>query len=191
MGSQSLHVRPLVTPDKSPADHTALGNRILKVNHAGENGAIHIYAGQILVARLTAPSLVKELEEFKSHEERHRAIFQEELQRRGKPRCRSYWLCAAGGYVLGFITALFGGHAIAATTVAVEHVVLGHLKRQLAALEGKDEAAVAAISKIVAEEQQHHDQSAAHIAKGQFWPKVLTPIVAASTESVIWLGMRL
>ncbi|WP_240943907.1 demethoxyubiquinone hydroxylase family protein, partial [Janthinobacterium lividum] len=28
---------------------------MLKVDHAGENGAVHIYAGQIFLARLTAP----------------------------------------------------------------------------------------------------------------------------------------
>lgn len=168
-----------------------LGSRIIKVNHAGENGAIHIYAGQILMARVTAPSLVAELREFKSHEEQHRAIFQEELRRRNEPRCRSYWLCAGGGYLLGLITGLLGRRAISATTVAVEHVVLGHLNLQLAELAGRDEAAVAAISRIVAEEQWHHDRSASHVLPGQFWPRVLTPLVAASTESVIWLGMRL
>ncbi|MEO8153925.1 MAG: demethoxyubiquinone hydroxylase family protein [Rhizobacter sp.] len=170
---------------------TALGGRILKVNHAGENGAVHIYAGQIFVARLTVPALVSELIEFKSHEEKHRAIFLAELQRRGVPRCRSYWLCAAGGFALGFLTAFLGRSAIAATTVAVERVVLSHLKTQLIALAGKDEAAVQAIALIVEEEQQHHDQSATHFAAGQFWPRLLTPVVVASTETVIWFGMRL
>jgi len=174
-----------------PNADEALGGRVLKVNHAGENGAISIYAGQILVARVRARSLIPELAEFKSHEEKHRAIFLAELQRRGLQRCRSYWLCAAGGFTLGVITALLGRRAIAATTVAVECVVLGHLKHQLRALAGKDEAAVEAISKIVAEEQQHHDQSAAHVGVGGFWQRVLTPIVAGSTESVIWLGMHL
>lgn len=169
----------------------ALGDRVLKVNHAGENGAISIYAGQILVARFTARSLVSELVEFKSHEEKHRAIFLAELQCRGLPRCRSYWLCGAGGFTLGVITALFGRRAIAATTLAVERVVLGHLKLQLRVLDGKDAAAVEAISKIVAEEQHHHDQSAAHAGIGGFWHTVLTPIVALSTEAVIWLGMHL
>jgi ubiquinone biosynthesis monooxygenase Coq7 len=100
---------------------TALGARILKVNHAGENGAVHIYAGQIFVARLTAPKLVAELREFKVHEERHRAIFSAGLQRRGQPRCRSHLVCGLGGLVLGLVTALSGRAAIAATTVAVEH----------------------------------------------------------------------
>jgi 3-demethoxyubiquinol 3-hydroxylase len=173
-----------------PAD-TALGGRILKVNHAGEHGAVNIYRGQVFVARLTARSLVAELEEFKSHEQRHRAIFEAELQRRGLPRCRSYALCALGGFALGAFTALFGRRAIAATTVAVERVVLGHLKQQLHLLEGRDPDAVVAISRIVAEEQAHHDRSAAHLGGDGVWPRLLTPVVAAATESVIWLGMHL
>ena len=170
---------------------TALGARILKVNHAGENGAVHIYTGQILVARLTARSLVAELREFRAHEERHRALFGAELQRRSQPRCRSYLLCGLGGLVLGLVTALFGRGAIAATTAAVEQVVLSHLAQQRQLLAGQDTAAVEAINQIVKEEQQHRDHAAAHMHGRQFWPKLLTPIVAASTESVIWLGMRL
>lgn len=106
-------------------------------------------------------------------------------------RCRSYWLCGIGGWVLGFVTGLLGRHAIAATTVAVERVVLRHLEAQLRELAGKDEAAVAAIAQIVDEERQHHDRSASHLEPGRFWSRLLSPIVAASTESVIWLGMRL
>jgi len=168
-----------------------LGDRILKVNHAGEHGAINIYAGQMLVARWTAPSVLAELAEFRSHEQHHRSIFEAELQRRGVRRCRSYVACGVGGYVLGFLTALFGRGAIAATTVAIERVVLVHLKHQLSVLQGRDEAAVAAIRSIVDEEQEHHDRFAAHAQASPIWLKLLSPIVGVSTESVIWLGMRL
>lgn len=167
-----------------------LGDRIIKVNHAGEHGAICIYTGQILMARFIAPGMVAELTEFRSHEQRHREIFGAELQRRGRRRCRSYWLCGIGGFVLGTITGLLGANAIAATTAAVESVVLRHLEQQLVVLRGNDPAAVSAISAIVTEEQQHHDHSASQVQAGKFWPKVLTPIVSASTETVIWLGMR-
>ena len=170
---------------------TARGARILKVNHAGENGAVHIYAGQIAIARWTAPAMVAQLQDFLQHELEHRAIFAAELQRRGQRRCRSYGLCGAGGYVLGSITALFGKHAIAATTVAVEQVVLAHLQHQLAELQGVDPRATAAIASIVQDEQQHHDLSAAHAQSARWWRALLTPVVAASTETVIWLGMRL
>ena len=169
-----------------------LGGRILKVNHAGENGAVHIYTGQILVARLTAPSMVAELQHFRTHEENHRHVFGSELQRRGIRRCRSYLLCGLGGLILGAGTALFGRGAIAATTVAVEQVVLGHLKQQLALLEHRDPAAAEAVRTIVSEEQEHHDSAAAHAANAsRFWLAVLAPLVAVATEIVIWTGLRL
>ena len=167
-----------------------LGDRILKVNHAGENGAIFIYTAQIFVARLTSPLLIAELREFREHERRHRALFEAELKRRGKRHCRSYHLCGLGGYVLGFMTGLCGANAIAATTVAVETVVLEHLQHQLQTLQDIDQAAVQAIQSIVDEEQLHHDQSAQHENARSAWSRILKPVVAASTEMVIWLGMR-
>ena len=170
---------------------TDLGSRILKVNHAGEHGAINIYSGQIIMARFTARAMVDELQEFRLHEQRHRTIFGAELQRRGRRRCRSYWLCGIGGYFLGLITATCGRSAIAATTAAVEKVVLHHLQQQLVALGTSDPLATAAIAAIVAEEQQHHDRSEELAKAGWFWPKVLAPVVTASTEFVIWTGMRL
>lgn len=168
-----------------------LGDRIIKVNHAGEHGAINIYSGQILLARLTAPDMIDELREFRSHEKEHRRIFSDELRRRNRLRCRSYWLCGIGGYALGLATGLLGRDAIAATSVAVESVVLRHLEQQIAELRESDPPAVAAISAIVAEEQQHHDQSTSRVRADGFWSRIITPIVSASTETVIWLGMRL
>jgi len=93
--------------------------------------------------------------------------------------------------VLGILTGLAGRSAISATTVAVESVVLRHLEEQLESLRGVDEAAVAAISSIVAEEREHHDRSSAKIPATSFWHRSLRPIVERATEAVIWLGMRL
>ena len=170
---------------------TDLGSRILKVNHAGEFGAICIYSGQIAIARLIARDLVPELVEFRSHEVRHRQIFGAELARRGRRRCRSYWLCGAGGLMLGLMTGVLGRSAIAATTVAVESVVLRHLDHQLAMLRGTDAAAVEAISAITEEERAHHDQAALHVDESGMLYRVLRPLVSMATESVIWLGMRM
>lgn len=167
-----------------------LGHRMIKVDHAGEHGAICIYSGQLFMARFSAPGMVAELKEFLSHERRHRAVFQAELQRRGYRRCRSYWLCGLGGLVLGLITGLCGRKAIVATTVAVESVVLKHLAHQLHTLRDIDPLAVAAIASIVDEEQHHHDHSAAQIDVRDPWFRALTPIVTAWTETVIWMGMR-
>lgn len=167
-----------------------LGSRIMKVDHAGEFGAISIYTGQIWMAHWRARDLIPELTEFRSHERRHRAIFAAELERRDQRRCRSYVLCGTGGLLLGLVTGLLGRAAIAATTVAVESVVLQHLEDQLERLRGVDAAAVAAISAIVSEEREHHDRSAVHVSSESFWYKTLHPVVAMATETVIWLGMK-
>lgn len=170
---------------------TDIGSRTLKVDHAGEFGAIAIYTGQILMAKLVARDLVPELIEFRSHERGHRAIFGAELERRGKRRCRSYWFCGLGGFVLGLVTGLLGRSAISATTVAVESVVLRHLEEQLIKLRGIDESAVRAISAIVVEERLHHDQAASHVLETSLWFRLLNPVVASATEAVIWMGMRI
>jgi 3-demethoxyubiquinol 3-hydroxylase len=77
-----------------------IGDRIMKVNHAGEHDAVNIYSGQIFMARFAAHDVVAELTEFRAHEQRHRAIFHAELRRRGHRRCRSYWPCGIGGLAL-------------------------------------------------------------------------------------------
>jgi len=92
--------------------------------------------------------------------------------------------------MLGLATGLLGASAIAATTVAVESVVLRHLEHQIALLRTTDPSAVAAISAIISEEREHHDRSSVHARAGRFWPRLLMPLVSASTEAVIWVGMR-
>ena len=167
------------------------GDRILKVDHAGEHGAVWVYGGQIAVARITCPSLVPQLEAFRQHERRHRAVFRDELRRRGVKRCRSDWLCAAGGLVLGVVTGLMGRGAILATTVAIERVVLEHLRDQMQELGACDRAAFLAIASIVSDETLHLDESAHQMGVGSHWSRMLVPVVSASTEFVIWMGMRL
>jgi len=163
----------------------------MKVNHAGEQGAVCIYRGQRWVARVLMPELVAELAGYQAHEERHRAVFARELARRGKPRCRSYWFCAVGGLFLGMITALMGRRAIAATTVAVERVVLRHLDEQRAALRDIDPAAATAVDDIAEDELEHHDSSARALGRPSAVLRMLMAVVSASTEFVIWLGMKL
>lgn len=173
------------------AEKALLGNRILKVNHAGEHGAVNIYRGQAFICGWRAPGLMAQLLEFKAHEEKHRAHFAEHLLIRGVSRCRSYHLCGLGGLALGIITGLLGKSAVAATTVAVEKVVLRHLEDQMKQLSSIDPEAWLAVSKVVEEEKAHHDSAELELEQGRFWPRVLMPIVAASTEFVIWLGMKL
>lgn len=168
-----------------------LGDRVMKVDHAGEHGAVCIYRAQRWFARWRVPDMVGELDGFLAHERGHRALFAAELRRRGRGRCRSYFWCGIGGLLLGAVTGIAGRSAIAATTVAIERVVLRHMHEQIAALQGVDEPAVRTLTIIIAEEQEHHDLSAARLPPAGFWQRLIDPVVSVSTEAVIWMGMRL
>ena len=160
----------------------------MRVAHAGEHGAVQIYRAQRIGARWRAPGLMAELAEFQEHESGHRAIFAAELARRGRPRCRSYTLGAAGGWCLGLVTGLLGRGAIAVTTVAVERVVLRHLADYRRATAENDPEAHAALSRVIAEEQAHHDHFDA-VPSGAP-ARLLGATVSGATEAVIRLGMR-
>ena len=154
-----------------------LGDRVMKVDHAGEHGAICIYRAQLWFARWRAADMVDELRGFLAHEQRHRALFGAELERRGRRRCRSYHLCGLGGFTLGAVTGLLGRRAIAATTVAIETVVLRHMHEQVAELSATDSAAADTLRDVIAEEQEHHDVSDRWLAPRGFWPRVINPVV--------------
>jgi ubiquinone biosynthesis monooxygenase Coq7 len=70
------------------------------------------------------------------------------------------------------VTGLCGRASIAATTVAVERLVLRHLEEQLRALRGVDLEAVSAIEAILQDEQAHHDRAAQEPRQGIFWPRL-------------------
>lgn len=168
-----------------------LGDRVIKVDHAGEHGAVCIYRAQRWFARWRAPEMLAELDHFLAHERGHRALFGAELARRAQRRCRSYAWCGLGGFILGSVTGLAGRQAIAATTVAIERVVLRHMHEQVQELTGVDDDAVRVLTRVVVEEQEHHDISEARLHARGLWPKIVDPIVGASTHVVIRLGMRL
>jgi ubiquinone biosynthesis monooxygenase Coq7 len=167
-----------------------LANRILRVDHGGEHGAVSIYKAQALICAWRAPALVAGLKEFQMHEEHHRRAFAEALRERGVRQGLGYRFCAIGGFVLGAVTALIGPAAVAATTHAVERVVFRHLGEQLDYLRTNDEGAYAIVQSILADEQAHHDHAGVAAKQGRFWPAIVEPVVVAATEAVIWIGMH-
>jgi ubiquinone biosynthesis monooxygenase Coq7 len=167
-----------------------VAEKMIKVDHTGENGAVNIYRAQAIGAGLFARDLVAGIRENQAHEERHRQIFARQLKQRGIRRCVSFHFAGAGGYVLGLVTGLMGRRAIHATTFAVEHVVLGHLKLQLSYLKGRDAAAFQSVSQIVAEEQEHHDHAAKSLVQRDWLTATLIFVVRLCTEGVIRFGMR-
>ncbi len=164
--------------------------KILKVNHAGEFGAINMYRSQITIGRMLNRDYVPVLEGFLEDEKRHLQIFWREIQRRDGVRCKSYWLCGLGGWFLGIISALFGRRGVMACTLAVESVVAEHLKSQLVYLRAKnDKEAYAAVEAILDDELNHRDFGAREGGTNMLYT-ALRLAISIFTEATIRFGMR-
>ncbi|MGJ8662881.1 MAG: demethoxyubiquinone hydroxylase family protein [Marinicella sp.] len=164
--------------------------KILKVNHAGEFGAINIYRAQILVASVFMQDMKPLLQEFMEDETRHLNVFWDEIQARNGVKCKSYWLCGVGGYFMGFVSALFGRKGIMACTWAVESVVVNHLKQQLVYLKNNhDQNAYEAVNSILKDEENHRDISQDLDGRNIFL-KPFRFLVSSFTEIIIKFGMR-
>jgi len=129
--------------------------RIVRVNHAGEFGAIRIYSAQILVAGWLCPDTLPALTEMLGHEREHCAAFSAAMPKRNSRPCRVMRLWSLGGWLLGFLTALLGRQGVWACTAAVEATVHRHLDDQLHFLGERDPEFHAIILSIREEELAH------------------------------------
>jgi ubiquinone biosynthesis monooxygenase Coq7 len=166
-------------------------DQILRVNHAGERGAISIYKGQILISRLLHPSCVEPLESILGHEQRHFRTFDSILKSRGLRACHALVLWAVGGWLLGVITALAGQRAIWVCTAAIENTVNQHLAEQVAFIGPRDPEVLAAVQSIRADEEAHEDHALTHGGIGTGLYLVLRSIIVGATSFAIWLSTKL
>ncbi|AOO84372.1 demethoxyubiquinone hydroxylase family protein [Bosea vaviloviae] len=164
--------------------------RIVRVNHAGEYGAIRIYSAQTAVARRLWPDMVSALGQMLADEIDHCAKFFAAMPARGSRPCRIMQLWSLGGSLLGLLTALMGRQAIWICTAAVEEAVHRHLDDQLHFLQSRDVGLHAIISSIREEELAHLHHAEAQLGGEQqrALQTVLQSTIAAATETLIWLS---
>ena len=113
---------------------------IIRVDHAGERGAIKIYEGQLLALKTLKEDedLKNTIEEMREHEKIHLDYFEKEIQRRNIKPTYLLPLWDLMGVTLGFGTALLGKKAAMLCTASVEEVIENHYKDQIQKL-GNDE----------------------------------------------------
>lgn len=176
---------------RDSSNHIDTPKKILKVNHAGEFGAINIYKAQLVLSKIFNPDIVPMLEDFLADEKKHMNIFWDEISARNGLKCKSFWLCGLGGYFMGFISALLGKKGIMACTWAVESVVVNHLENQLIYLADKqDIKAYNAILAILEDEKNHRDTGFINDGASNILYQPLRGIISGFTEIVIRFGMR-
>ena len=162
--------------------------RILKVNHAGEYGAIRIYRSQLLVARWLFPDIVEFLSVTLTHEINHCARFREAMPQRAAKPCRIMPLWGSGGLILGFATALLGRQGIWICTKSVEATVHLHLEEQLLFLEQKDPELHSLIASIQQDEQAHLHYAEERVLVETLGSRLLTRFISMATNGAIYLS---
>ena len=112
----------------------------IRVDHAGERGAIKIYEGQLLALNtfVKDDNLRKIIEEMKNHEKEHLDFFNKEIKKRNIKPTKLLPLWDLLGVGLGFSSALMGKKATMLCTAAVEEVIEDHYQNQIEKL-GNDE----------------------------------------------------
>jgi ubiquinone biosynthesis monooxygenase Coq7 len=129
----------------------------IRVDHAGERGAIKIYEGQLLALNtlIKDESLKKTIEEMKSHEKIHCDYFESEIKKRNIKPTKLLPLWDLIGVSLGFGSTILGKKAAMLCTASVEEVIDKHYLNQINQLDSDEKDLKEKIKKF-REDEIHH-----------------------------------
>ncbi len=163
--------------------------RMIRVDQAGEVGAVRIYEGQLRVlGKSAAAEIIQHMHDQEAaHRDRFNALL---VERRVRPTLLSpVW--NAAGYALGAATALLGPRAAMACTVAVEEVIDEHYASQAAALGEHEPELKETLESFRADENHHRDLALEHGAESIPNYATLTTAIKFGSKLAIWLSTRL
>lgn len=163
---------------------------MIRVDHAGEYGAVRIYAGQMAVFGARHSRCADAIRHMAKQEDEHLARFEALLAERGVKPTVLMPLWHAAGYALGAATALFGERTAMACTEAVEEVIDGHYAGQIERLGDADPDLKATIEKFRTEEIAHRDAAIAHGSGKALGHGLLTAAIKAGCRLAIALSER-
>jgi ubiquinone biosynthesis monooxygenase Coq7 len=158
----------------------------IRVDHAGEYGAVRIYSGQLAVLGRTKHG--PQLEHMLKQEEHHLKTFAGLIgERRGRPTALlPLWHVA--GFALGALTAAMGPEAAMACTVAVEETIDAHYAAQRDTLSDDEAPLRGTIEEFRVEEVEHRDIGLANGAERAPGYKLLHGLIAAGCKAAIRLS---
>ena len=129
----------------------------IRVDHAGERGAIKIYEGQLLALNtfIKNDELKKKIEEMKEHEKEHANYFENEIKKRNISPTKFLPLWDLLGVGLGFGSTILGKKAAMLCTASVEEVIDKHYQNQIQLIESDEKELKNKIIKF-REDELHH-----------------------------------
>ena len=131
----------------------------IRVDHAGERGAIKIYEGQLLALKTVVKNdeLKNKIEEMQIHEKEHCDYFENEIKKRNIKPTKFLPLWDLLGVGLGFGSTIIGKKAAMLCTASVEEVIDEHYQNQINQLENDEKVLKSKIIKFRNDELNHKD----------------------------------
>ena len=131
----------------------------IRVDHAGERGAIKIYEGQLLALNTIVKNedLKNTINKMKKHEEEHCNFFEDEIKKRNINPTKLLPLWDLLGLGLGFGSTILGKKAAMLCTASVEEVIDEHYKNQIDQLQSDEKNLKEVITKFRNDELHHKD----------------------------------
>ena len=131
----------------------------IRVDHAGERGAIKIYEGQLLALNTFVKNddLKKKIEKMKIHEKEHCDYFENEIVKRNIKPTKFLPLWDLLGVGLGFGSTILGKKAAMLCTASVEEVIDEHYSNQIKQLQKDEKTLKEKIIKFREDELHHKD----------------------------------
>ena len=165
---------------------------MLRVDHAGEYGAVAIYRGQQAVfGRSPATKdMAAQIAEMEAEEQKHLTAFDEMLVERAVRPTALAPVWQAAGYGLGVVTALMGEKAAHACTEAVETVIEQHYAEQIEATKESDPALSAVFTEFREDELHHKHIAVDGGARDAAGYGVLSRVITAGCKAAIEITKR-
>ncbi len=165
----------------------------IRVNHAGERGAIKIYEGQLLAldTLIKDDNLRKTIQEMKAQEKEHCNYFENEIKKRNIKPTKLIPLWDLLGVGLGFGSTLLGKKAAMLCTASVEEVIDEHYKKQINQLKPDENILKEKIKKFREDELNHKDIAYDEGATKKGLYKILDKIIKTGSKVAINISEKI
>ena len=165
----------------------------IRVDHAGERGAVKIYEGQLLALNtfVKDESLKKKIEEMKIHEKVHCEYFENEIKKRNIKPTKLLPLWDLLGVGLGFGSAIIGKKATMLCTASVEEVIDEHYQNQINELDSDEKVLKEKIKKFRDDELHHRDIAYEQGASKKGLYSILDKIIKTGSKVAINISEKI
>ena len=165
----------------------------IRVDHAGERGAIKIYEGQLLALStfIKDENLKKTIKNMKEHEEVHCNYFEKEIKKRNIKPTKFLPIWDLLGLGLGFGSTMLGKKAAMLCTASVEEVIDDHYKKQINQIGSDENNLKNKIIKFRNDELHHRDIAYEEGATKEGFYSIMDKIIKTGSKIAIGISEKI